>query len=239
MKCFYHVLLKHTGLTFLFLLIGITTSFAQEKIKYRKDFKIEGSLELFNSLNLTKAMPASTGINAICGVCLIDKVFVGLGCGYHYTKFVPLIYDCINIERSEINAIYIKHSDFELTADMQYRVNNIPKLRKILKPYFGLRLIFLPLKKDDQCRYANIAINGGKVQIEIPLIPNKYGFELSCGTEFVLKYVRGLYAAVAVNLTELYSAELSCQPSYNVEERKIDFKEKVGATVGIKIGMRL
>lgn len=231
--------MKHTELIFLFLLIGITASFAQEKIKLKQNFKFEGNLELSNSLNLAKAMPFSTGINATCGICIFNDFFLGLGCGYRYTKFVPVIYDCINIELSEFNVIYIEHSDFELTADIQYRANNIRKLRKILKPYIGFRLICLPLRKDVEYRYANVEINGGKGHIEIPFRPDNFGMEVSCGTEFVSKYVNGLYAAVALNLVELYSSEMSFEASYDGEVRKINFKEKVSATVGLKIGIRL
>lgn len=239
MKYFHHILIKYTGFTTIFLLFGITMIFAQEKIKHKRNFKFEGDLELFNSLNLTKAMPFTTGINATCGICRLDNIFIGVGCGYRYVRFVPVIYDCVNIKASEINSIYIQHHDFELTADLQYRANNIRKIRKIIKPYFGFRLIFLPLENGIEYRYTNIEVNGGVVQIEIPFIPNKYGVEFSCGTEFVSKYVNGLYAALAINLTELYSSEMSLDPSYKEEIRKISFKEKVGATVGFKIGMRL
>lgn len=231
--------MKQTELTILFLLIGIMTSSAQEKIKHKQNFKFEGNLELSNSFNLTKAMPSSIGINATYGVSMLEGIFFGIGCGYRYTKFVPVIYDYVNIELSDINAIYIEHHDLELTADMQYRANNIRKLRKILKPYFGFRFIFLPLAKDEEYRYANVNINGGNAKVKIPFMPNKSGMEFSCGTEFVSKYVNGLYAAIAVNLTQLYSSEMSFEPSYESEVRKISFKEKVGATVGFKIGIRL
>lgn len=230
---------RKISLLFILLFISMHTA-GQNLKKWRKDIHYEAMIEMTSSLSFNPNTANVFAIETIHGmVDESDAFFAGIGVGFYSKGYWPILSETKNIGRENFNINYIHRYSLSLSGELQYRMNNIRKLRKVFNPFISCKFIFLVHKHcSDKINvyFDRENLNSSNV---IFLDYNNGGLELALGGEFIIKHWARMYFSLGYEFFDNSIETTSIPKNDESEEPNYSFKFSAPKSLNLKIGVRL
>lgn len=228
-------------ISLLFILLFISMHIAGQNLKkWKKDAHYEAMIEMTSSLSFSPNTANVFAIETIHGIATeSDGFFAGIGAGFYSKGYWPILSKTQNIGRENFNISYIHRYSLSLSAEVQYRMANIRKLKKVFKPFISFKFIYLVHKH----RSDNINVYIDREDLNssdlISLDYNNGGLELAVGGEFVIKHWPRMYFSLGYEFFD-NSLEITSTPKNDEPEGpNYSFKFSAPKSLNLKIGVRL
>lgn len=217
-------------LTVLFLLAALVDLSAQVK---KSGALYECDVELENSLTLPSIHSRATGIGTRHIFLPLPNSAFWAGLGYRYHEFAPQVsqdyFSDVSIDPSSFQCHHLMGS-----LGVQFRFNDIRKLRKSLWPYLSLGVVFPMTRKNHVFSFSGVFEKDGKTLLyEARMGSSSLWSTLELGTAFRIGNYGDFYFGLDVE-----HCFFPNEYSGNMGEDEYSIRRRIPTTILVKIGKR-